>query len=178
MPHRANSGSFKKGQNLKHGLAQRGTESKRFYRIWHAMMSRCYDEENPSYIDYGGRGIYVCDEWHDPAMFVSWAKCNGEFPGKGLSIDRIDNNAGYGPSNCRWATRSEQQRNKRPHHRRIQIDMPPGVCRVSPGSFRAKITCGGAQINLGNYRAPEWASIAYETAKEFRDAGSLTWRRA
>lgn len=73
------------------------------------MHSRCFNPEHASYRDYGGRGITVCPEW---ASFDQFFADMGE-PPEGLSLDRIDNNSGYAPNNCRWASTKEQQRNKR-----------------------------------------------------------------
>lgn len=73
------------------------------------MHSRCFNPEHASYRDYGGRGITVCPEW---ASFDQFFADMGE-PPEGLSLDRIDNNSGYTPHNCRWASAKEQQRNKR-----------------------------------------------------------------
>ena len=83
----------------------------RLYRIWKNMRNRCYDPQNNRYYRYGGRGITVCEEWlHDFKAFYDWAMANGYQDD--LSIDRIDNDKGYSPDNCRWETAKEQNRNK------------------------------------------------------------------
>lgn len=79
------------------------------YKIWHAMMQRCYYEKNGSYRDYGARGITVCKEWH---IFENFYRDMGDRP-EGMSIDRIDYNGNYEPSNCRWADSETQSANKR-----------------------------------------------------------------
>ena len=89
----------------KHGLS--GTP---IYRAWQAMRERCLDPRHPDWKNYGGRGITVCGRWH---KFENFAADMGAHPGKGWSLDRIDNNGSYEPGNCRWATRATQQQNTR-----------------------------------------------------------------
>ena len=84
------------------------------------MMERCYNPKTASYPNYGGRGITVCDEWKkDNKAFFKWSIANGYC--EGLSIDRIDPNGNYCPSNCRWVTNKVQQNNRR-NNIYIEID--------------------------------------------------------
>lgn len=89
------------------------TKSRRRLKVIHsAMIVRCCNPRNRAYYRYGGRGIKICDEWENSFdCFFKWSLANG-YDGK-LSIDRIDNDKGYEPSNCRWATLIEQNRNVR-----------------------------------------------------------------
>ncbi len=89
-----------------------GHRHTRLYGIWNSMVARCHRKNTKAYPDYGGRGITVCDEWkRDFQAFYDWAMANGY--NDTLSIDRKDNDKGYSPDNCRWATTEIQANNKR-----------------------------------------------------------------
>lgn len=81
------------------------------YKSWFSMKQRCYNPNNKSYKNYGARGIIVCDRWLH--SFENFLNDMGERPSLSFSLDRIDSNGMYEPSNCKWSTMEEQQNNKR-----------------------------------------------------------------
>lgn len=92
----------------RHGHSLKGNWS-RAYRKWAGMMNRCGNQKDRNWPNYGGRDITVCDRWRD---FLNFLEDMGE-PPEGTTLDRIDNEKGYTPRNCRWATPKQQARNRR-----------------------------------------------------------------
>lgn len=130
------------GQN--HGLA-----AHRFYKTWCNMIQRCTNPNHKAYKNYGGRDITVCEEWLDIANFVAW--CDVTYPNiEGYTLDRIDNDKGYSPDNCRWADRSTQGTNQR-----MKSNNTSGYIGIfwdkDSKKWAAKIGVNNKLVNIGRF---------------------------
>jgi len=128
------------------------------YTAWSGMWSRCSDPDQPNYKNYGGRGVTICERWKH---FKNFAEDMGIRPSKQHSLDRIDNSKGYSIENCRWATRIQQNTNKRTY-----ITNKTGVSgiRVRNNKFNVRVTFEGKRKSIGNYDTIEEAIAAREKA--------------
>jgi len=157
--HTQSCGCMISESNTKHG--QWGTK---LYYVYHTMKQRCYNPKAAHYSDYGGRGITICEEWLDDfETFYTWAILNGYE--EGLSIDRIDNDLGYSPDNCRWENQSAQLYNQRPRN-----DNTTGVRGISlrkdTGKYVAYISVNKKRKVLGNFETLEEAIVARNAAEK------------
>lgn len=143
---------------MKRSTHRESTKNSKIYTVWQNMRRRCETSSNPRFKHYGGRGISVCDEWHDYEKFRDWCKSNGwnEF----LTIDRIDVDSDYTPDNCRFVDKSVQNANR-------------GVIKTNTskfvgvwyekGAFCSRVTFRGEIINIGRFGSLSEAVIARDS---------------
>ena len=138
-----------------------GLKGHKLYGTWRQMVQRCTNSKHKNYKNYGGRGIIICEEWLDIKKFIAWAEST--HPNiEGYTLDRIDNDKGYNPDNCRWADRITQAVNKR-----IQKSNTSKILGVSWTSrdkrWVAQISHRGKKVWLGQF-------ISIEDAIEARNS--------
>ncbi len=129
------------------------------YSVLHHIKDRCYNQNDKRYIHYGGRGIIVCDEWrNDYEVFIKWALNNGWK--NGLAIDRINNDGNYEPSNCRFITLAENNRNQR----LIRKNNTSGYRCVQKSGRKwiSRITINSKAVHLGTFISPRLAALRYD----------------
>lgn len=135
-----------------------GYNKTRIFRIYHNIKQRCYNKKHPRYNSYGGKGITMCDEWlYSLENFVKWSEENGYK--EELTLDRIDNNKGYNPYNCRWATYNTQAINQ--GLRKDNTSGYKGVTKDKHG-WRADTQVNYERKFLGYFNTAEEAAEAYE----------------
>ena len=157
------SGTLRSGKTKSCGCLRRdtfksinGIPHPRLSSIYWAMKERCYKPYNLAYHNYGGRGIRICDEWLDAEKghdnFIRWALENGY--SDDLTIDRIDVNGNYEPSNCRWATKSEQSRNTRRNRyvtyngEKMCLQKAAELSGIKASTIRSRISYGWSEDRL------------------------------
>lgn len=141
-----------KKSNSKHGLWNH-----KIYHVWNSMIGRCKNEKDNNFQDYGGRGITVCERWLDVRNFIEDMYPTYQ---NGLSIDRINNDGNYEPSNCRWTTRNVQARNTR---QCISTNKSGyrGVSKNTRNKYSAVIYVNNSPVYLGVFEDKVEAAIAY-----------------
>ena len=127
------------------------------YSTWHTMKNRCLNPNATNYKNYGGRGIQIADEWIN--NFEMFAYHMGDKPSPNHSLDRVDNDWGYYPENCRWASSSKQQQNSR------SIINAKGYIITARGKYEGRVRVGGKRLYLGIFDTPEEASAVYQKFK-------------
>lgn len=131
------------------------------YTIWEGIIQRCKNTKNKAYLNYGGRGISVCEEW---TKFENFYKDMGERP-NGLTIERKNNELGYFKENCCWATWYKQNQNQRP-----RLDNTTNVAGCSwhkqAKKYQVRINANNKRYNVGLFKTIEGARMARKQAEQ------------
>ena len=125
-----------------------GMRNTKIYEVWRHMLNRCEKPYRKEYKNYGGRGVSVCEEWHNPRVFIEWAFNNGYR--EGLVIDRLYNDGNYEPSNCHFTTISKNngigKKRKQSNNKTGFV----GVCLID-GKYRSQISINSKQTYIGTF---------------------------
>jgi hypothetical protein len=144
-----------------------GTTIRPHYGRWRAMIQRCKNPGHQKFPLYGGRGITVCDEWHDFWVYAAAVEALGPKPSDQHTIDRIDNDGNYEPGNIKWSSHSEQLKNRREYkHTKPQSERKPR------GNMKTLVTAGGKPVTT--LHAAELLGCRVDTLKERLQR----WRKA
>lgn len=148
-------GCFREGAKKTHGLHKTSE-----YTVWGNMIARCRNPAHPSYVNYGGRGILVCEQWLD---FQAFYADMGNRPSSLHSLERINNDKGYNKENCKWSTLQEQSLNKR-----IRRDNSSGKVGVyfTRGKWDVQLYRNGKNSYIGSFLTFQEAALARTQAEE------------
>lgn len=145
-----------------------GRQKKPEHKAWINMTNRCIRTNHPAYNHYGGRGITICDRWSDRVKgFDNFLADMGERPSSKHSLDRIDNNGNYEPSNCRWTTQIEQVYNRRTSAKTVGVRYVKNIDK-----WLARLNYQGQQVYSQYFRTEEEA-IKARKAAELKYVGKL-----
>lgn len=153
--------------NYKHGLRKT-----RAFGVWWQMIQRCRNPKHHAYERYGGRGIVVCERWKEFLAFLEDIR----HPPEGLTLERSDNNGNYEPSNCRWATRTEQQRNRRNNRLTFELAKSAWIEMHENGASPKRLAglSGIPQQTLRSiYDGRSWKDACAEAERECREVREL-----
>jgi hypothetical protein len=147
------------GCKFKEVMVKHNLSSHILYTTWRNMMNRCFNNKHKAYVNYGGRGITICDEWLNVENFI-----NDMYPSykSGLSIDRENNDLGYSKDNCRWTTKEVQTQNTRLIHKHNTSGYRGVSYRKNKNDYRSSITVNKKMIHLGLFKDSLEAAKAYD----------------
>lgn len=134
-----------------------GLSNTKIYKVWNSMMERCHNLNSSNYSRYGAKGISVCDDWHNPRIFISWALINGF--AENLTIERKNFNFGYTPNNCTWILLKDQAKNRGKSVKNTSGYVGVNYHKVKK-AWSARITIEGIRKEIGLYNSAEQAHNA------------------
>lgn len=156
-------------QRTKEAQTTHGQSRTRLYTIWQGIKQRCYNQNSINYSNYGGRGITVCDEWNEFEPFYEWSMINGY--SSHLTIDRINPDGNYEPSNCRWVDMSIQEANKR--LLKSNTSGYRGICWDKENNkWAVSVTVHGKNNKIGRFKS---LKEAVDARNNFIDMNRLSY---